>query len=188
MTNFFTDIKDYVRKNYIITEQEETYGNNIVNSLLGFELTIQIKYIYEHYEKFSLCWFDNEDNYVGEIHFVPYNSLLKEHADLIEIMNESYNADLDEYSIKQDILNWYPLFKFKNGDAFCVDKRNGKIVYYEHEVFDTGKNLHGLVIANTISDLYEKWSRIHFSNIYYWDEIVDENGIDLTSELAKKYL
>lgn len=48
MTDFFTDIKDYVKKNYSITEQEETYCNTKLNSVLGFEVTIQTKYIYEH--------------------------------------------------------------------------------------------------------------------------------------------
>ena len=188
MGDFFEDIKIYTKKNYIIVEHTESHCDNKVDAILGFEITPRVRYIYEHYEEFSLCWFDKMDNYIGEIHFVPFIDLIDGHNELIGIMEDVYDVELDEYSIKQDILHWYPLFKFKNGDAFCLDIRNGKVVYYEHEVFDTGKNIHGLVIAKTISDLFEKLSLLHFSNIYYWDEIVDDDGISLTSELAQRYL
>ena len=31
-------------------------------------------------------------------------------------------------------MHWYPLFYFPNGDAFCLDIRNGTVVFYEHEI------------------------------------------------------
>lgn len=66
-------------------------------------------------------------------------------------------------------------------DAFCLDSRNGTIVFYEHEVFEGEKNLHGLTIAVSLNDLFEKWSKIHFADYYYWDEIVNDEGIDISN-------
>ena len=61
---------------------------------------------------------------------------------------------------------------------------NHNIVYYEHDVYDSGQNMHGLLIAKSCNELFEKWSDIHFEDVYYWDEIVNENGID--TELWRK--
>ena len=50
-------------------------------------------------------------------------------------------------------MHWYPLFYFPNGDAFCLDIRNGTVVFYEHEIYESEKNLHGLLIAILINDV-----------------------------------
>ena len=43
-------------------------------------------------------------------------------------------------------------------------------------------------IANSINELYEKWEKIHFADIYNWYDICNENGIDICSDLALKYI
>ncbi|MDT8719723.1 hypothetical protein IAI10_24120 [Clostridium sp. 19966] len=79
-----------------------------------------------------------------------------------------------------------PVFRFPNDDMFCIDKRNGKVVFFEHDVFDTGINLHGLVIAKSIEDLIIKWSKVLFIDIYDWYEGVNEvEGIDLSKDVYK---
>lgn len=59
-----------------------------------------------------------------------------------------------------------------------------KIVFFDHEVFDYGDSLHGLIIARDINDLLEKWSRCHFIDAYDWSKYVNAEGIDI-SKLAQ---
>lgn len=113
---------------------------------------------------------------------ITYISIIKIQIDISEeyLVSDSI-PDIEK--IVSDIRNWIPLFSFPNGDAFCLDRRNNKIVFYEHEVFDTGINLHGLVIANNIEELIIKWSKVLFIDIYDWYEGVDDDGIDLSREI-----
>lgn len=103
---------------------------------------------------------------------------------------ESMDKDLIENqdAVINDLKHWYPIFSFANGDAFCYDKRNGKVVFFEHEVFDTGVNLNGFVIADTIDSLLEKWSKILFVDIYDWYEGVNEHGIDLSKPVYEEIM
>ena len=188
MNNYFNNQKDYLNSNRFSSNIREKIGLIELNDILGHSINEDIKYIYQHYMEFDLLWSDKEGKYLGEIHFIPYQRLVDEHENLVVIMNDCYDIEEDEFGITEDIYEWYPIFTFSNGDAFCLDNRNGKVVFYEHEVFDTGKNLHGLTIALTLNELFEKWSKLHFADVYYWDEVCDENGIDLKSELAQKYI
>ena len=133
-------------------------------------------------------WHDENNRYMGAINFVSDSGLEKEHEELMEIMDECYDTDLDELEIVEDIMHWYPLFHFPNGDAFCLDIRNGTVVFYEHEIYESEKNLHGLLIATSINDLYEKWSYFHFKDVYDWSEVVNDGGIDLECDAIRKYL
>lgn len=121
--------------------------------------------------------------------FVPYEEIVHENKNLCEII-EGIEDDLIEEQdvVINDLLHWYPIFKFPNGDAFCYDNRNGKIVFFEHEVFDTGINLHGLIIADTMDFLLESWSKALFIDIYDWYEGVNEQGIDLSKSVYEKVI
>ena len=35
----------------------------------------------------------------------------------------------EQDTVVEDFTHWYPIFRFANGDAFCYDDRNGRIVY-----------------------------------------------------------
>lgn len=107
-------------------------------------------------------------------------------CELAENMDDDLIENQD--AVINDLKHWYPIFSFANGDAFCYDKRNGKVVFFEHEVFDTGVNLNGLVIADTIDSLLEKWSKILFVDIYDWYEGVNEHGIDLSKPIYEKIM
>lgn len=186
--DYFSQLKQYVDENYIVTESSQKLTDIAVSNVLGFPINGSVKTLYERYESFSLLWLNMERRYLGSIYFVGYNRLDEEHENLIEIMSESYDVNEDELNIVEDILNWYPLIKFLNGDAFCLDFRNGNIVFYEHEVFEGEKNLHGLIISTSLNDLFEKWSKIHFIDYYYWDEVVNSEGIDLTSNALQELM
>ena len=188
MKNYFANHMKFLKNKYIIKNFKEVLYDINLSDFLGYEINDEVKNIYNHYKEFTLSWFDKNGKYIGEINFVPFEKIVNEHNDLVAIMNDCYDVDNDEYDIAQDIIEWYPLFKFTNGDAFCLDRRNGSIVLYEHEVFDMGINLHGQVIAKSINDLFDKWEKIHFADVYYWDEICDDYGINLKSDLAQRYI
>ena len=179
--DYFSQLEEYVRENYIVTEFNEKKISCTVGDILGFSVNAEVKKLYETYEEFKLSWYDRQNKYVGYLNFVGYDRLTSEHEILVEIMNECYDVDSDEIEIVNDIQHWYPVILFGNGDAFCLDSRNGTIVFYEHEVFEGEKNLHGLTIAVSLNDLFEKWSKIHFADYYYWDEIVNDEGIDISN-------
>lgn len=166
MKDYFEDIKDYTKKHYNLIINKEDYTSVDIDSILSdLQLEDNTRYIYEHYKSFDIVWHDN-NKYIGSIKFVSSICLDKEHEKLIDVMNEFYDTDSDDLEIVDDITNWYPLFYFPNGDAFCLDNRNGNVVFYEHEIYEGEKNLHGLLIAKTINELFEKWSYFHFVDIY----------------------
>lgn len=185
MKDYFEDIKDYTKKHYNLIINKEDYTSVDIDSILSdLQLEDNTRYIYEHYKSFDIVWHDN-NKYIGSIKFVSSICLDKEHEKLIDVMNEFYDTDSDDLEIVDDITNWYPLFYFPNGDAFCLDNRNGNVVFYEHEIYEGEKNLHGLLIAKTINELFDKWSYFHFVDIYDWTEVVNGDGIDLSCELIR---
>lgn len=157
--------------------------------LFKFDISDETKYIYNNYKKFMLNWEETILKLHGYVNFVPYDELSKEHEKMCEIA-KSIEDDLIENQnvVINDLVNWYPIFEFPNGDAFCYDKRNGKIVFFEHDVFDSGINLHGLVIAETIDFLFEEWSKVLFVDIYDWYEGVGEHGIDVNKPIYENVL
>lgn len=187
--NYFEILKTYLKERYEISCCKQEIYNVNIETILGVGVDEKVKYVYENYKKFDLVWF-KEGKYLGEINFVPYIDLEKEHAELVAIMEDIYDIELDELSIFQAITSWYPLFYFANGDAFCFDVRDGSIRFYDHEVYDYMEDvgIWGIKIANSINDLFEKWAKIHFADVYYWNKICNDNGIDIDSEFAKKYM
>ena len=187
--DYFNILKQYIEKEFEINSLKQAIYNINVDSLWGICVNEKVKYIYEHYKIFNLVWF-KDGKYMGEINFIPYIDLDKEHKELVGIMEEIYNKDLDDLNIYQSIINWYPLFYFSNGDAFCLDKRDGSIRFYDHEVYDYMEDvgIFGIKIANSINDLFKKWEKIHFADVYYWDKICNDEGIDINSEFAKNYI
>lgn len=157
--------------------------------LFKFGISDDVKKIYNSYKKFDLNWECRLHKIHGFVHFVPYEKILSEHVDLYESVSEIENDLIEEQDeVIEDISHWYPVFIFPNGDKFCYDDRNGKIVFYEHDVFDGGVNLHGLVIAESIDGLLYSWGKVLFMDIYDWYEGVDEKGIDVKKEVYKPIL
>lgn len=165
------------------------YKMNYSFELFEFGISEEMKYIYNNYKRYMLSWEEKVQKLSGFINFIPYDNISRENKELCELA-ESMDKDLIENqdAVINDLKHWYPIFSFANGDAFCYDKRNGKVVFFEHEVFDTGVNLNGLVIADTIDFLLEKWSKILFVDIYDWYEGLNEHGIDLSKPVYEKIM
>lgn len=177
--DYFEKLLHYIKiKNIEINWIQVKKKKQIVSqNLLGYSLSKEVLNIYENYVLFELNW--SYKNNKGFVNYIPYNCINKEHQNLLEVMNECYDMSRDNLGICEDIKNWYPLFKFPNGDYFCLDKRTGKIVFFEHDVCDSGINLHGLTIALSINDLFEKWSECMFLDVYDWYDVVDKDGINI---------
>lgn len=192
MIDYFSDLQNKLCKNsnieVVFSDIIEFKMNNTFD-LFRLGISNEAKYIYNNYKKFILTWEDNIEKLRGLVNFVPYEELLKEHEEMLEITkNLEDNLIEDQEKVITDLKNWYPIFKFPNGDAFCYDNRNGYVVFFEHEVFDTGINLNGLIIAESIGVLLDKWSKILFIDIYDWCEGVNELGMDLSKPIYKKII
>ena len=97
--------------------------------------------------------------------------------------NEGLRALVDDWEY------WIPISIFTNGDAFCIStKKDGEIVFLEHDVMDGGPNIHGLKIANNFDDLINKWSKVAFVDIYDWSKGTNDEGIDLSNIIYSKLL
>jgi hypothetical protein len=158
---------------------------------IGFKFKENIKEVYSRYKSINLVWEIEETRERGCFNLIPCDKLYSYYKEQVEISEEFIGCDeIDDLEcILENIRNWIPFCTFPNGDAFCIDKRNSKVVFYEHEVFDDGINLHGLVIANSLEQLIEKWSKILFIDIYDWCEGVDEvEGIDFSKDVYKNII
>ncbi len=185
--DYFKNLEEYIRsKKWIYTKKEE-YFQEKVESLKGIALNDEVKEVYEKYSTYIIAWKDASGKNIGYINFISSTRFEFEHKELVEMMEDIYDFDEDEESIAEDIISWYPVVKFLNGDMFCLDERDGKIKFFEHDVVDSGVNLHGMTIADSINDLFYKWSIIHFADVYYWEKCCDDHGIDLTSEYVNQF-
>lgn len=191
MVDYFKDLRNKLNNNNvkIIESNIIECSMNHTFDMFEFGISDEVKFIYNNYKKFILSWEETVQNIRGFINFVPYEEIMKENRALSKNIENLEEDLIEEQNIViDDLLHWYPIFKFPNGDAFCYDKRNGKIVFFEHDVFDTGINLHGLVIAESIDSLLKKWSKILFIDIYDWYEGVNEQGIDLDKCIYRNVL
>lgn len=173
-----------------------------IEAKLKYTFPISLRKFYlNEYSAFKLKWFAspstfNDDCTMGELNIINPNLILKKYQDMqyeVEqalMDKEQLNYDEGLKAIVDDWLYWIPIIVFSNGDAFCIDKRDKTypIVFLEHDVMDAGPNLHGLKIAKNIDDLIIKWSRSGFTDVYDWYDVVNDNGIDLTSEVFKQVL
>lgn len=83
-----------------------------------------------------------------------------------------------------DMQHWLPFWEEACGDQFCVDLRDGKIVFNEHDWFDGGDGTNGHVVAATFFEFVTKWSSVCFTCPLgsYWPDAFTENGIGWSSE------
>ena len=187
--DYFEELIKYIEEQKaIVYEKSFKKINEEVKSVLGHELSDEVSIIYSSYAEFKISWLEENRNKSGYVDFVPYVNLEEEHKNLVESVAEIYDMSEDEFEIADDINNWFPLFKFRNGDMFCLDKRDGKIKFFEHDVIDCGPNLHGIIISKSVNELFSLWSKIHFLDAYYWDECVDENGLNLKTDICNSLL
>lgn len=164
---------------------------NDLENKIGFKFKENIKEVYSKYKSINLTWEIEETRERGCFNLIPCDNLYSYYKEQVEISEEFIRCDeIDDLEcILEDSRNWIPFCTFPNGDAFCIDKKNSKVVFYEHEVFNNGINLHGLVISNSLEQLIEKWSKVLFIDIYDWCEGVDEvEGIDFSKDVYKNII
>ena len=129
----------------------------------------------------------------GFFHFLSPLEISEIYNDHLNLVKESLQNGLEEEEGYKDLINdwpyWVPVFRFSNGDCFCLDLRepgqNPPIAFLEHDVMDDGPDLHGLKIANDFNDLICTWSKLLFVDFYDWSQIVDEQGINLSSPVLQ---
>ena len=185
--DYFEEIYEYVKSNFNVRCYQTRKCELTVQDIQGFKVNDKVKALYQTYDQFELSW-ANGEKYVGSIRFVPYKEIENKHKELIEIFNECSEWMDNPDSVKDDIYNWYPVFEFPNGDAFCLDIRDGSVKFYEHDFFDGGPYILGTKLANSLDELLLNWSRIHFADVYDWDKVVSETGLDLNNEYLLSWL
>lgn len=114
----------------IISNNISKCEENYTFDLFEYYISDEIKYLYNHYKKFQVYWEEKTQKLRGFIDFIPYEKIIEEH----KMMNEISGTIEEDFIENQDMVindlkNWYPVFKFPNGDAFCYDRRNGKIAF-----------------------------------------------------------
>ena len=185
--DYFENLEEYIQtKNWSCSIKKE-HVTQKVEAIKGNLLNEPVKDIYEKYQMYVLNWNDSSGKNIGYLNFISSNRIDSEHEALVEMLEEIYDFDADEEAIAEDILSWYPIFKFLNGDMFCLDSRDGKIKFFEHDVVDAGVNLHGMIIADSLNDLFFRWSEIHFADVYYWDKCCGDHGLDLDCEYLQQF-
>lgn len=186
--DYFKYVMEILEKNNDIVQvnkcEYKLEHNEYSYELFKNNISENSKFIYNTYSLFKLDWKSKVNKDRGFIDFIPYSKLIMEHEKLCSEIEDIENDIIEEQDKAiEDIRHWYPLFGFPNGDKFCFDDRTGKIVFFEHDVFDYGINLHGLVIADSIDLLLTDWSKILFIDIYDWFEGVNDKGLDISKKI-----
>jgi cell wall assembly regulator SMI1 len=80
--------------------------------------------------------------------------------------------------------HWLPFWEEANGDQFCLDLRDGKIVFNVHDWFDGGDGTNGHLVAHGFVDFITAWSKVCFSGPMglYWPDAFSDAGIDWLAE------
>ena len=155
----------------------------------------QVKEIYYNYLSIDLQWFANVNfkKYYGAFTMITLDQSLKYHNDLINLYYDSvdYAGDYpNPERVLDEIVNFYPIFIFNDGNAFCLDKRTSNIVFFDHSVFEFyDENFNGKLIANSYSELIERWSMILFLEQFWWSkDSLNNDGINLTSHSIAEFI
>ncbi|WP_219834277.1 hypothetical protein [Paenibacillus sp. R14(2021)] len=161
---------------------------------LNTELPVSLKRIFlEETSGLILCWDTSVDKFGdsckrGYLHLLSPKEIITTYREMLEVVKESSsdpevssNAGLQV--LVRDWPSWIPLFRFPDGDAFCIDIRNLSIVFLEHDVMDGGPYIHGTTIASSLDHLLELWDQIAFADVYDWSECCNEHGIILEKPL-----
>ncbi len=109
---------------------------------------------------------------------------VEDEADILKRAKELYESDEDSYDKEYDNLYRQLADIFTKSNNIWQQAPVRYIVKLERflilskdridDVFDTGTNLNGLVIAKSIDFLLENWSKVLFVDIYDWYQGCDE--------------
>lgn len=154
-----------------------------------------VRDLYSEYLSIDFQWsvIANQKRFYGAFTMIPLEQSLQYHDELITNYYESVEYAYDypnPEQVLEEIKNFYPIFIFQDGNAFCLDKRNSNIVFYDHSVFEFyDGNFNGILIAKDYCDLIEKWSKILFLEQFWWSkDSLNNDGIDLASESIASFI
>lgn len=109
-------------------------------------------------------------------------------AEAEEAKRNCLEDDQGYLAVINDWPHWFPLFRFRSGDMFCIETRKDgfPIVFLEHDVMDSGPNLHGMQLAKNVECLVNDWASILFVELIDWMEVCNQDGIDLSNAILEK--
>lgn len=169
---------------------ESKIGFNIINNFeteSRIELGQNAKEMYSNYYEIDFQWSVRSNrNYYGAFTMLPLKQSLEYHDDLIRNYYDAvdYSVDYENpITVLEEIKNYYPIFSFCDGNAFCLDKRNSHIVFYDHSVFEFyDGHFNGKLIAENYDDLIERWSKVLFMEQFWGiEDNFNNDGINVSS-------
>ncbi len=111
----------------------------------------------------------------NRIHIVEHSKLeYQKSEDGQYNYGDNHDFSIFKFGISEDVKLLYN--KYQKFSLFWEVEKSGLhgFIYFvpyerlaaEHEVFDTGGDLHGLLIAESIDELLKNWSKVLFVDIY----------------------
>lgn len=101
-----------------------------------YDLYPSLNQTYSRYNKIKISWQCKDNSDRGYFELLSNNEIFEKQEEFFELAKNFKDDDsIDDIdTIVEDIINWLPVFRFPNGDMFCIDKRNDKVVFFDHEV------------------------------------------------------
>jgi hypothetical protein len=109
----------------------------------------------------------------------PFRDSWAESLDLSDIPNPDLAADT-----VSKMRRWLAFWEEPNGDQFCIDLGDGKVVFNQHDWFDGGDGFNGHLAAGTFSEFVLSWSHVCFARPLglYWPDTFSAQGINWNAE------
>lgn len=167
---------------------------NVFQTQSGISLNEEMTELYSSFSDIDLQWsFKSDKSYYGAFTMIPLLKSLELHKNIIQNYYDAVEYAEhchDPEAVLKEIENYYPLFTFNNGNAFCIDKRNCSIILYDHSVFEFyDSNSNGKLIATDFTSLIKKWSKVLFMEQFWWySDCMGSDGINLSGQMFTNFL
>ena len=153
----------------------------------GLTLPESFLAFYTHYANgFEFNWVKNEDVWGG--FSIPNLTQLSEQRlnwerNVQDFLNDPNSLDrcvdlpfrAEAFKIWHEMKSWVPFWREEDGDHFCVDVRNGQIIFDQHDWFDGFGSLtkaNGIIAGTNFEEFLNNWSRFCFqpNKSFWWGE------------------
>lgn len=197
------NVKEIVEKNNFELSKMDfdkintNIGFKIINKFeteSQIELEEDAKEMYSNYLTIDFQWSVRLNRtYYGAFTMLSLKQSLEYHDDIIRNYYDAVEYS-DNYenpiTVLEEVKNYYPIFSFCDGNAFCLDKRNSHIVFYDHSVFEFyDGHFNGKLIAANYNDLIERWSKVLFMEQFWGtNDSLNNNGINVSSAFFADFL
>jgi SMI1 / KNR4 family (SUKH-1) len=129
------------------------------------------------------------------IEFSPLSELVAHHLERTRGAIE-YDTDYEFSHVKdrqlagktaQWMKHWLGFHNEGNGDRFCIDTSTEphSVVLDQHDWFDGATGANGTVLARTLPEFLEQWSRVCFqspNSLWWWPTVLTESGVNWDGE------